>query len=196
MSPSGKGPPPVDLESIDWPEVIRRLTVFAMKRLGSRGSLADAEDLAAQAIRQFLDPDYASWNAEEEPDLLRHLGSILNGVLNNWLRRKALEVERPLDAPEANRLGSDDPSAQRRIIAREEAARAIRLLSERIVGNELVENVFILELDGIEGASEQAKQLDRPVGEIYKARRLLGTHREAVRRQLETESSNVKKVIN
>jgi hypothetical protein len=44
--------------------------------------------------------------------------------------------------------------------------------------------------------SEQAKQLDLPVAEIYKARRLLGTHREAVRRQLETESSYVKKIIN
>jgi len=167
-----------------------------MRRLGTRGSLADAADLAGEAIRQFFDPDYASWNPEAEPDLLRHLGSRLNGVLNNWLRRKAREVERPLDTPEANRLAGDDPSAQRRIITREEAARAIRLLSERIVGNELVENILILELDGIDTASEQAKQLDRPVAEIYKARRLLGTHREAVRRQLETESSNVKKIIN
>jgi hypothetical protein len=196
MSPSGKGPPPVDLESIDWPDVIRRLTVFAMKRLGSRGSLADAEDLAGQAIRQFLDPDYASWNPEEEPDLLRHLGSILNGVLNNSLRRKALGVERPLDTPEASRVAVEDPSAQRRVIAREQAGRAIRLLSERIVGDDLVESVFLLELDGIDIPSEQAIELDRPVAEIYKARRRLGAHREAVRRQLETESSNVKEIIN
>src|SRR5260370_36736643 len=166
MSPSGKGPPPVDLESIDWADVFRRLTAFGMRRLGSRGSLTDAEELAIEAIKQFLDPEYASWNPEAEPDLLRHLGSILNDGLNNSVRRKALELERPLDTPEANRVAGDDPSAQRRMIAREEAARAIRLLSERIVGKELVENVLILELDGIDSASEQAKQLDRPVAEI------------------------------
>jgi len=196
MSPSGKGPTPIDLEKVDWPDVIKRLTVFAMKRLGSRGSLADAEDLAGQAIRQFIDPEYASWDREKEPDLLTHLGSILNGVLNNSLRRKAVEVERPLETPEAGRVAADDPTAQRRIIAREDAARAIRLLSERIKKDDLVESVLLLELDGIDRPSEQATQLDRPIAEVYKARRRLADHREAVRRQLAAESTDVKEVIN
>ncbi len=138
MSPSGKGPPPVDLDSIDWPNVFARLTLFAMKRLGSRGSLADAEDLAGEAIGRFIDPEYAAWKPEVEPDLLKHLGSILNGILNNRLRSKALEVERPLDTPGASRLASEEPSAERRMVADQDADRALRLLSERMVGDNLV----------------------------------------------------------
>ena len=185
-----------ELENLDWSEILRRLTAFALKRLRSRGSLADAEDLAQEAVTRFLDPKYAGWDRDREPDLLRHLGSILNGVLNNRVRLKSFAAEEPNDEIIVNATDCDEPLPEARVAATEDLNRSISLISARISGDKLVEDILLLSIDGINDASAQSAHLRVSISEIYNARRRLAAHRDAVRRQVSTEAPYVGKRTN
>src|SRR5688572_17081193 len=97
--------------SCDWREVARRLTLFAFRRLGSGAQRSDAEELAQEALRRFLDPNYAGWDVAVEPDLLRHLGSIVNGLISNRVKREKRRHPVTLEAVEST-AGGENPSSR------------------------------------------------------------------------------------
>ena len=180
-------------DSVDWPDIFRRLVLFAFRRRqvrGITGSLADAEDTAAEAIRRLLDSDYAAWDPDLEPDLLRHLGSTVNGLISNESRSARLKVERSLSDPSVFRSAERETASGDKIEEGDECQRALRLLEARVADDELMKRLLSLENGGVTKPATQATQLKVSVELVYKARRRLARHREAVRRELEGESSS------
>ena len=56
-----------NLDGIDWGELFERLCAYGMGKM--RLNPADAEQVAQEALRRFLDPEYAGWDRQKEPDL-------------------------------------------------------------------------------------------------------------------------------
>ena len=180
-------------DSVDWADIFRRLVLFAFRRRqvrGITGSLADAEDIAAEAIRRLLDSDYAGWDPNLEPDLLRHLGSTVNGLISNESRGARLKVERSLSDPSVFRSAERIAASGDKMDETDECQRALRLLEARVAGDELMKGLLSLENGGVTKPAMQATQLRVSVDVVYKARRRLARHREAVRRELEGKDSS------
>jgi hypothetical protein len=183
----------VNWDSLDWADIFRRLVLFAFRRRQGRGitgSLADAEDIAAEAIRRLLDSDYAGWDPNLEPDLLRHLGSTVNGLISNESRAARLKVERSLSDPSVFRSAERIAASGDKLDETDECQRALRLLEARVAGDELMKGLLSLENGGVTKPAVQATQLRVSVDVIYKARRRLARHRDAVRRELEGKDSS------
>jgi hypothetical protein len=183
----------VNWDSLDWADIFRRLVLFAFRRRQGRGitgSLADAEDIAAEAIRRLLDSDYAGWDPNLEPDLLRHLGSTVNGLISNESRAARLKMERSLSDPSVFRSAERSAASGDKMDETDECQRALRLLEARVAGDELMKGLLSLENGGVTKPAMQATQLRVSVDVIYKARRRLARHREAVRRELEGKDSS------
>ncbi len=157
---------------------------------GLPGSMADAEDLAAEAIRRLIDSDFADWNREQEPDLLRHLGSTINGLLSNELRGARVKVEQSLSDPSINQAAEQTAAPDAGIDEVDESRRMLSLLEARIAKDELARKLLALEGKGITKPVKQAAQLKTSISTIYKARRRLARHREAVRKKLDAENSH------
>ena len=180
-------------DSVDWADIFRRLVLFAFRRRqlrGITGSLADAEDIAAEAIRRLLDSDYAGWDPKAEPDLLRHLGSTVNGLISNESRAARLKVERSLSDPSVFRSAERITAAGDKMDETDECQRALRLLEARVADDDLMKRLLSLENAGVTKPAMQATQLRVSIDEIYKARRRLARHRDAVRRELEGKGSS------
>ena len=185
----------VDWHSFDWADIFRRLTLFAFRRRelrGSRGSLADAEDLAAEAIRRLLDSEYADWDPNREPDLLRQLGSIVNGLLSNELRNGRMKRVRSLDEPAVFDLAQQATLTEDKVTDGVDRTRVLSLLSIRIENDDVSRRLLILERNGVSKPALQAESLEVPIDVVYKARRRLAAHREAVRQELQSEASRRK----
>ncbi|MDD5308694.1 MAG: hypothetical protein PHU25_15360 [Deltaproteobacteria bacterium] len=180
-------------ESIDWGAASKRLTLFVQRRLGCRGSIDDAQEIAQEAIRRFLDPNYADWDTTKQPDLFLYLGSIANGVIRNRIRHSSTTTEEVTDmTPREMQVGISAPdlSPEHRAASAERARRAIDVLLERLDGDDLGQKILFLVLDGVDAAPEQAARLKVPIGAVYKARHRLNQHRQAVERLLDTEVAN------
>jgi hypothetical protein len=183
----------VDWNSLDWADIFRRLVLFAFRRRqlrGAPGSLADAEDLAAEAIRRLLDSDYAEWDPNREPDLLRHLGSTVNGLISNESRAVRVRVERSLSEPSILWSAEQTAVSADKFDEVDEFHRALYLLEARVAADELTRKVLSLEGEGITKAATQSAQLNVAIDVIYRARRRLAGHREAVRREMASEASS------
>jgi hypothetical protein len=183
----------VDWDNLDWADIFRRLVLFAYRRRqsrGAQGSLADAEDLAAEAIRRLLDTNFADWNRGAEPDLLRHLGSTVNGLLSNELRGARFKVERSLSDPNINQIAEQFAvTSVRGIEEVDENRRMLSLLEARVAQDMLVSKLLQIEEKGITKPATQAEHLKVAISIVYKARRRLARHREAVRKELAAENS-------
>jgi len=183
----------VNWDSVDWTDIFRRLVLFAFKRRQGRGitgSLADAEDIAAEAIRRLLDSEYAGWDPRLEPDLLRHLGSTVNGLISNESRSARLKVERSLSDPSVFRSAERVTASADKMEEGDECKRALQLLEVRVADDELMKRLLSLENGGVTKPATQAAQLKVSVEVIYRARRRLARHREAVRRELQGQGSS------
>ena len=183
----------MDWDSLDWADIFRRLVLFAFRRgqlRGAAGSLADAEDMAAEAIRRLLDSDYADWDAGREPDLLRYLGSTVNGLISNTSRAARLRVERSLSDPSILQSAERTMTSSAKNDEVEECQRARLLLDRRVADDELMRGLLALENEGITKPAMQATRLELAISVIYKARRRLTRLREAVRREVASEGSS------
>ena len=167
---------PDPLEAIPWGEVFERLTHFAKRRLGARGTIRDAEDLAMDAISQFLDPEY-EWDRSRPVEQV--LGSIVNGLIQNRSRRHYLKSERSSEKRVAH-AEDPRPSAAERAETADCARKKIDLLLERVARDTTVEAIVMLELEGIDEPKEQARRLKVASQDLYKARRRLQGHIDAV----------------
>jgi hypothetical protein len=182
----------VDWQTLDWADTFSRLVLFAFRRRqlrGLHGSLADAEDLAAEAIRRLFDSNYKRWDRVREPDLLRHLGSTVNGLLSNDMRAARVKWERSLSVPWV--LESAEQTAM--VDVHPDAAgsyrHAMSLLEARVANDDIASRLLWLEEEGVTKAALQAARLKMDVAAIYSARRRLARHCQAVRRELKGKGS-------
>lgn len=166
----------MDVE-VDWKKTYKRLTLYAYHRLGRVGmsDMELAEDLAQEAVCRLYDPEYADWDSEREPVLLRFLGSTINGMVSNR-RRKAtrrgdvLLGSLPCDGENIPRF---ELSTEERLILRDEVACAVAELRERLAGDELALQVLKNSLLDGDRPQEQAIALGVDVMKVYRARRRL-----------------------
>ena len=182
----------MDWQKLDWADIFSRLVLFAFRRRqlrGVAGSLADAEDLAAEAIRRLFDSNYAPWDPAREPDLLRHLGSTVNGLLSNEIRAARVKLERSLSVPSVLESAEQFSAADAHPDGADDYRHAILLLEARIANDEIASQLLLLEEEGVTKAALQAAQLKLDVAAIYAARRRLARHCQAVRRELNGGSS-------
>jgi hypothetical protein len=182
----------VDWQKLDWADIFGRLVLFAFRRRRLRGvpdSLADAEDLAAEAIRRLFDSNYAPWDPAREPDLLRHLGSTVNGLLSNEMRAARVKLERSLSVPSVLESAEQTAAADAHPDGADDYRHAMSLLEARIANDQIASQLLFLEEEGVTKAALQAAELKLDVAAIYAARRRLARHCQAVRRELNGESS-------
>jgi hypothetical protein len=182
----------VDWQNLDWADTFSRLVLFAFRRRqlrGLPGSLADAEDLAAEAIRRLFDSNYKPWDPAREPDLLRHLGSTVNGLLSNDMRTARVKLERSLSVPSVLESAELAATVDTLPEAAESYRDAMSLLEARVANDEIASRLLWLEEEGITKAALQADKLKMDVAAIYSARRRLARHCQAVRQELKGKTS-------
>lgn len=170
----------------DWPDLYKRLTLFAYHRLDSREPerAARAQDLAAEAISRFFDDSYAGWDPKVHPSLIVYLGSVINGLLINERR---LQQRHQAATPELERLSARDPvkTPEQQALRREQLQLALTSLRARLKDDPL--SAAILEswlVRGLERPQELAQALDVTIDQIRNANRRLKNHIELVRDEL------------
>lgn len=107
------------VDDYDWDETYRRLLAYSLNRLG-RARLADAEQLAQEALTQLFDSEHYNWDPDGGVSLIDDLGSRVNGLVLNLRRkerRRGVHVEFEDDA-----AGAAGPSPETRVAACEEAS--------------------------------------------------------------------------
>jgi hypothetical protein len=173
-------------EGIDWGEMFERLFAYGTSKM--RMNPADAEQVAQEALRRFVDPKYAGWDREKEPSLFRHLGSIFNGVVRDMRTKKGFNQERP--SSDGDPPGGPDgaPSPEERVLLADQIRLAVGRMLELSAGKKLVQDVIMLMAEEVDEAAEQAKRLGLPVARIYEARRSVTELVEVVRAELEVEA--------
>jgi DNA-directed RNA polymerase specialized sigma24 family protein len=168
-------------ESELWKLAFKRLVLWTVKK--HRMNPADAEETVQDAIRLFLKAGGVADPANPKT-LLDALGSKVNGIAVNRRRKKA-ELAVSLTADGAPAELPDPPNPEDRIVDDHIARRAVSALLARLDGDELVTSVLMQMLDGVEDAADQAKALGRDIHEVYKARRRLKGHADAVEKLME-----------
>lgn len=117
-------------DGIDWGDVFERLCAYGMGRM--RLNPADAEQVAQEALRRFLDPAYAAWDRAKEPNLLRHLGSIFNGIVRDMRTKRAFNRERM--SSDGAHPDADDPTQSQadRLVLADQGRRGRELVDRAV----------------------------------------------------------------
>ncbi|MFT3693985.1 MAG: hypothetical protein QM831_12650 [Kofleriaceae bacterium] len=163
------------LARADWGNVSRRLTLYAKRRMGA-ATMTEAEDVAAEAIRQVLDPMYRAWDPQRET-LLWHLQSNVNGIVANRSRKKSRTQERLHDFQERpDVLGptvavDDEP---------DDSLLTLHAYAEDR-GDQLACDIITQALQGVVSPKEVALSLGVPPQKVYDARQRLKRYGLALR---------------
>jgi len=177
------------LAAQDWVVITKRIVLFAHRRLGCR-SIEMARDVAQEALTRVWDPEYADWDPSKEPSLVRHLGSVVNGIIRNLNVSQRERVERP-HSPDALEQAVDEggkPTADGGSpSARIDACKILDRFLERTAEDKLASGIILLMADGVDKPSEQAVSLGVPVKDVYNARRRLNEHVGPVRAEFKME---------
>jgi DNA-directed RNA polymerase specialized sigma24 family protein len=169
----------------DWAAITERLVLYARGRLGGR-SVETAKEIVQEALTRLWDPAYSDWDPMKEPSLLRHLGSVVNGIVRNLnvaARERALVTRSPDALERAAERGPGAPDG-RAADGRIDARKAVDRLLERTADDEIVAGIVLLMADGVDRPAEQSSAIGRPIGDVYNARRRLKDHASAVRAEL------------
>jgi hypothetical protein len=159
-----------------WKLAFKRLVPWTMKT--HRVDKADAEETVQEGIRQFLAAGGDADPAEPKA-LLQALGSRINGVMVDRRRKKAARAV-ALTADGSPAEAVDPGNFERELLDDDLVRKAVSALLERLEGDELATAVLMQMSEGVDDADTQAKALGRDVRDVYKARRRLKTHAEAV----------------
>lgn len=171
-----------EIERHDWDDVSRRLTAYARWRLGWNANIADAVEIAQEAIRIVLDPEFREFDPAKE-DLMWHLQSNVNGIINNRRKKKALANEKVRDL----HVETSDERFQRANpdVKRSQERRILEILHDyaEARGDEHAQAVVMDALSGDFDDAETASKLKVPVQKIYDARQRLKRYLAAILRQ-------------
>lgn len=170
-----------------WGELLQRLTAMAAIRL--RGRPDDAQQLALDAVRQFLEPESTVvWDYDLEPSPARCLGSILNGLIRNFVRvhRNTAEIPMPHETLESgsdpNALNPEQHAARREFVS---------IVLDRVValspGDEVVCRLVDLCRTGVVESDEQEVALGVSRGVLYEARRRFRERLQRARQEQEDQ---------
>lgn len=174
--------PEDEIERHDWNDVSRRLTDYARWRLGWNANISDAEEIAQEAIRIVLDPDFREFNPAEE-DLMWHLQSNVNGIINNRRKKKALAKEQLHDLQTET---SDERFHQKNPgVTRVQQRAVLEILHDyaEARGDEQAQTVVMDALSGDFDDAETANKLNVPVQKIYDTRQRLKRYIAAILRE-------------
>lgn len=171
------------LASQDWEAVTKRLLVLARARLRT-DSLERAKEVVQEALTRIWDPAYKDWNPTEQPDLLEHLGSVVNGIIRNIHASPVERGTRVHEPDVVDKIAESVRPGHARLDERVHAREVMSMLLKRTENQARVFEVLLLMSEGIDKASVQAQKLGCPVTEVYKARRRLTEHVEALRAEL------------
>jgi hypothetical protein len=176
------------IAALDWEAIYVRVVAYAKVRLRS-GSLDDARRIAGEAIRTLLDDNSeVTWNYETEPDPMWCLGSIVNGLVNNHVRKKVRKAEVLTDDVQAVSGTANMPADQEaRLIAADLLRKVLEDVYDMSSDDPLVQELVLLAHDGVLDVTEQAERLHESTHRIYEARRRFRERVAAVRRKLEEE---------
>jgi hypothetical protein len=144
----------------------------------------DAKELAQTGIAKVIDPDDSPWDEEAQPNLLLHVGSVMNGLASNKNRGDGRHPVVALD-PGKDRRVDPGPTPEERIDHGEDIARMQGWLDRLIVrlqGDEIALGKIELMREGIDDATEQAARLGCSVKEIYRANERIAYHASIVKR--------------
>ncbi len=145
------------------------------------GNMADANDLAQQAMMRAIDPEGSPWDPAREPSLLVHLGSLINSRLAN-LRRGA--GRHPVDPFDEAAVPTDQPGPEASILARDARAEFEAWLVElqrRLDGDGIALAKLDLALEGVDRAEDQAARLGCSLEDIRSAARRIAYHARIVK---------------
>ena len=164
-----------------WGLVYSKLVPWTARR--HRLNAADAEEMVQDAIKLFLQAGGIA-DPGNPRALLEALGSRVNGLAIDRRRKKALRaVGLTDDGAEAEPTAPEQPALR---IERDDFARkAIGALLDRVEGDELVFAIVMQIADGVEEPRDQAAALGRNIRDIYKARRRLKDHADALQKTME-----------
>jgi hypothetical protein len=177
------------LEALPWPELVERLTAVAHFRL--RRSVDDAKQLAMDTVRVFLDPkSTVTWDFVAEPDARMCLGSILNGLLRNFVR-KQMNLERPTPDEDLEMIGvtptNEDENPADVLVARDLFHRVLAGVAELSKHDAVATQLISLFRQGMMEVEEQAAELTLPKAAVYEARRRIRDRIAVARRALGEE---------
>jgi DNA-directed RNA polymerase specialized sigma24 family protein len=177
------------LHALNWEDITVRLALYTARQLAARGSLQEAEEIAQDAIRQLVSA-VADGAAEDIPatKVKAWLRTSVDHLLANRSRTKARTmIGSTREATDFDAHEGKSVSHERVIATDELGQQAMDRMLNALDGDDLAVGVLLLEVDGVTTAREQAARLERPVGDVYAARRRLGTARERVLANLRSE---------
>lgn len=171
------GEPAADAPAgIDWEAITRRLVLYAMH--DHHLPLADAEQIAQEAIYRYFGGDAERYDAERHGTVLRFLRGIVNGLVSNVRRHEA--HGRAWTVESATWIESA-PTPEEHAILIEHGRQALARLRRRTKRDPIVWRlVEAIVLEGVCGPTAQAEHLGVRVEDIYEAWRRLKEHLQAI----------------
>jgi hypothetical protein len=162
---------------------MKALVAIALKR---SESVADAEEFVSEAIARLYAGSVAR-DAVRHPDLVRQLGSIVNGLARNKATSAAVRHEAPPDSERTRRTRDGAPTAEEVIVAHDAGRETAELLARRMAAlrERLAEIPLALELlvwfeRGTTTPEELVGATGRGIEDVRRALRRIYYHAEAV----------------
>lgn len=186
------------LEAIDWADETRRLVIY-VRHLRPGWSFDRAEDIAQEAIKNFF-----GWIRKKrhrlDPHQVRRAlkTSAVNALKNHGRKGDSRAI--PTEPEKVVAMGEGEEvrehgrattleTLEERVVRDERARRFIDMMLDRLGPDPLGTKVFLLFAEDVCDAPAQAKKLDRPIEDIYKARRRVQQHRLEVEQMLDREGA-------
>jgi hypothetical protein len=147
-------------------------------------NLEDAKDLSQAAIAKAIDPEDSPWDPDKQPNLLFHVGSLMNTAAFNRHRGEARHRTVRYE-PSKDHTVDPEPTPEERIEHAEEMARLQGWLDKllvRLAGDTVALGKIELMREGIDDAAEQAARLHCSVEDIYRASERIAYHASIVKR--------------
>jgi hypothetical protein len=163
----------------------KKIFVFAYKRTHE---LNAAKELVHEAMIRVIDPERSPWDPTAQPNLLRHVGSVMNSLVANQRRADQRHPTVSHD-PALDRRIDDAPSPEARLLEvedRTETMAQLRFwmveLRARLEGDALALGKIALLYEGIDGGDEQAARLGCTRDDVYRANERIAYHVNLVKR--------------
>lgn len=167
-----------------WAAVYGRLVGWTVNK--KRLEPKEADEVVREAITQFVAANNNHGDLGER-DLLRGVGSCINGNLRNR-RRKKIEKATSLSTDGVLPEQNDHGLVEADLITADLARRAVSALLDRVTeaeaDDDLLPRMVLAMIDGHVKPRELATHLGVGIGDVYNARKRLARHVAAVKSEM------------